>query len=202
MEISGEADCLRLPTLLDSGECSSYATEHSAKTLSYDFMETPNDLLVGQASDKESSLSGDPHGFLLAEVSGSDDLLMQRAFGAVGMPNSLHVVCDGETAIDYLRGCGDFTNRLTRPIPKVVLLGSNLPRKDCFEVLGWMRMQSHFKSLIIVIFTGLNREADADRARAMGADFYLTKPNTFDELVKMTRCLYEWVLGKGLARNP
>jgi len=160
-----------------------------------------SDLFNGHTAEALRSATCSQHGFLLAEDSGSETLLMQRAFGAAGMADSLHVVSDGETAIDYLRGCGDLPNQRTHPIPKVVLLDSNLPRRDGFEVLNWMRMQSHFRSLIIVIFTNLNREADADRARAMGADFYLTKPSTFDELVTMTRCLYDWVLGKSLATD-
>ena len=147
------------------------------------------------------SFNGNGNGFLLAEHSGNQSMLIQSAFSAAGMADTLQVVADGETAMDYLRGSGSFGDRATHPMPKVVLLDSALPRRDGFEVLSWMRMQSHFKSLIIVIFTALNREADADRARAMGADFYLTKPNTFDELVKMTRCLTEWVLGKGLAKS-
>jgi CheY-like chemotaxis protein len=162
-------------------------------------MGTETDLLDAPAADEKVSTNGGRHGFLVAEDSGSKELLIQRAFDATGMTDSLHVVADGETAIDYLRGCGDAGKNLTHPMPRVVLLDSKLPGKDGFEVLSWMRMQSHCRSLIIVIFTGLNREADADRARAMGADFYLTKPNTFEELVKMTRCLYEWVLGKSLA---
>ena len=170
--------------------------------LTYNFMEMQKAVRDGQESgDQEPALTlNGEHGFLLAEDGGNDDLLIQRAFSAAGMTDSLHVVGDGETAIDYLRGCSRNQNGHTHPTPRVVLLDSNLPRKDGFEVLSWMRMQSHFESLIVVIFTGLNREADADRARVMGADFYLTKPNTFDELVKMTRCLYDWVLGKRLAR--
>ena len=132
-------------------------------------METQNDLLERPTAGDEglpSALNGCRQGFLLAENTGSEALLIQHAFGAAGMTDSLHVVSDGETAIDYLRGCGDYAasaNHLTRPIPQVVLLDSKLRGKDGFEVLSWMRMQSHFKSLIIVIFTGLNREADADR---------------------------------------
>jgi len=167
-------------------------------------MGTQNDLPAGPTGVNKAPrcTNGDRHGFLLAEDAGNEDLLIQRAFGAAGMTASLHVVSDGETAIDYLRGCGDSADHVTCPTPMVVLLDSKLPGKDGFEVLSWMRMQSHLRSLIIVIFTGLNREADANRARVMGADYYLTKPNTFDELVKMTRCLYEWVLGKqGLSSN-
>ena len=167
-------------------------------------MEMQKAVMNGQTSDHKKAaltLNGEPD-FLLAEDGGNHDLLIQRAFSAAGMSDSLHVVAaDGETAMDYLRGCGNYHNGLTHPTPRVVLLDSNLRRKDGFEVLSWMRMQSHFKSLIIVIFTGLNREADADRARLMGADFYLTKPNTFDDLVKMTRCLCNWVLGQSLTRR-
>ena len=160
-------------------------------------METQKDSLDVQ--NRTLPLSGE-QSFLLAEGSANEDV--QRAFTTAGMSDTLYVVSDGEKAIDYLSGNGSYGNRLTHPMPKIVLLDSNLPRKNGFEVLDWMRSQSNFKSLITVIFTGLNREVDANRAHAMGADFYLTKPNTSDELVKMIHCLYGWVIGdRGSVRN-
>jgi CheY-like chemotaxis protein len=129
--------------------------------------------------------------FLLAEDSENDAFLMQRAFQAAGIAELLHVVPDGQAAVDYL--CATADNGRGHPLTKVVLLDLDLPRKNGFEVLAWLRTQARFKSLVTVIITASNREADADQAYSMGADFYLTKPRTFGELVQMTRCLYQWL---------
>jgi DNA-binding response OmpR family regulator len=131
--------------------------------------------------------------FLLADCSQTRAVQLRQAFREAGIVKPLQVVPDGEQVIDYLRGGGFYNNRAQYPMPDAVLLDLNLPRKNGFEVLGWIRAQSDLKSLIVVMLTDSNRSADADRAHEMGADFYLTKPERFDELVKMTRCLNAWL---------
>jgi CheY-like chemotaxis protein len=59
--------------------------------------------------------------------------------------------------------------------------------------LEWTRSQPHLKSIVIAVLTGSNRRADADRARELGADFYLTKPGKFPELIQMMCRLHEWL---------
>jgi len=131
--------------------------------------------------------------FLLAEDSENDVFLMQRALQAAGIPNPLQVVKDGEEVIAYLSGRDQYHNRSEYPLPAVVLLDLNLPRKNGFEVLEWMRGQPTLKRIVVIILTASNRSADADRAYDLGANFYLTKPSKFDDLVKMTKCLHEWL---------
>lgn len=120
-------------------------------------------------------------------------LLMRRAFSEAGFGDALRVVSNGEAALEYLRGAGEYANRFTYPMPDVVLLDLNLPRKDGFEVLGWIRSQSALKSMVVIILTASNRSTDADRAYDLGANYYLTKPGNFEALVEMTRCLQEWL---------
>jgi CheY-like chemotaxis protein len=131
--------------------------------------------------------------FLLAEDSENDVFLMHRAFRASGIPNPLHVVPDGEETVAYLKGEGQYNDRAKHPLPSVVLLDLNLPRKNGFEVLSWIRQQPTLKRIVVIILTASNRGADADRAYDLGANFYLTKPNKFEELVKMARSLHEWL---------
>lgn len=141
--------------------------------------------------------------FLLAEDSENDVLLMHRAFKVGEITNPVHVSGDGESVITYLEGREQYANRAEYPIPAVVLLDLNLPRKNGFEVLEWMRAQAPLKHIIVVILTASNRSADADRAYDLGANFYLTKPAKFQDLVKMIKCLYEWLrLNHFPARNP
>jgi len=129
----------------------------------------------------------------LAEDSDNDVFLMQRALKASGIPNPLQVVKDGAEVIAYLSGHNQYQNRSEYPLPAVVLLDLNLPRKNGFELLEWMRAQSTLKRIVVIILTASNRSADADRAYDLGANFYLTKPSKFDDLVKMTKCLHDWL---------
>lgn len=131
--------------------------------------------------------------FLLAEDSENDAFLTERAFKVAGIETPFRTVPDGEAALDYLRGTGGYGNRLEHPLPDVMLLDLDLPRKSGFEVLSWMQEQSLLESITVVILTASNREADAERAHELGAKFYLTKPGTFEELVDLTRCLHDWL---------
>ncbi len=131
--------------------------------------------------------------FLLANQSQDNVSLLQRAFREGGFLKPLQVVADGEEVINYLSGGGFYNNRLLYPMPEAVLLDLDLPGKSGFEVLGWIRSQSGLDSLVVVMLTDLNRSIDADRAHELGADFYVTKPANFDELVRLTRCLRHWL---------
>lgn len=137
--------------------------------------------------------SRDGRVYLLAEDSENDAFLTERAFRTSGISDPLHVVADGDAAITYLRGDAPYQNRKECPRPDVVLLDLGLPGKSGFEVLSWMRAQPDFDGVIIVILTASNREADADRAYELGANFYLTKPGNFEGLVRMTRSLHGWM---------
>lgn len=131
--------------------------------------------------------------FLLAEDSQNDVFLMQQAFKRAGLPNPLQAVADGQEAISYLKGEGDYSDRTKFPLPMVVLLDLNMPRKNGFEVLEWLRSQPNLKRLVVIILTASNRSVDADRAYDLGANFYLTKPGKFDQFVEMIKCLHEWL---------
>ena len=131
--------------------------------------------------------------FLLADQSEDNAQLIQRAFREAGVPSMVNVVPNGDEAMNYLRGVGGYSDRKEHPMPSVVLLNRDLPRKDGFGVLGWIRDQSAMRSMVVIILTASNRSADADMAYDLGANFYLTRPGRFEELVSLTRCLVDWL---------
>ena len=122
---------------------------------------------------------------LLVEDDPNDVLLIQRAFQKAGFRNSLKVVRDGEQAMDYLSGRGDFAQRDRFPLPFMVLLDLKMPGTDGFEVLQWVRSEPDLKRLLVVVLTSSNLQADVDRAYELGANSYLVKPVEFDEMVNM-----------------
>lgn len=131
--------------------------------------------------------------FLLADDSESDVCLMKEAFAKAGVVNPLKIVTTGDEVIRYLKGAPPFEDRLQNPLPFALLLDLKLPGKDGFEILQWVRQQPILKRLVIIVLTASNRSEDADRAYELGANFYLTKPGAFKDLVEMTKCLRDWL---------
>jgi CheY-like chemotaxis protein len=131
--------------------------------------------------------------FLLAEDSQNDVFLMQQAFKKAGLPNPIQVVSDGQEAISYFKGEGRYSDRAQYPLPMAVLLDLKMARMNGFEVLEWVRKQPNLKRVVVIILTASNRSSDADRAYDLGANFYLTKPGKFEDLVEMTKCLHDWL---------
>src|SRR5215203_3421143 len=91
----------------------------------------------------ETSVMTTEGAILLVEDSEDDVFLMKRALKNAGITNRLCVVEDGQQAVDYLSGVGEFADRSTHPIPSVVFLDLKLPLKGGLEVLGWIRRQAH-----------------------------------------------------------
>jgi CheY-like chemotaxis protein len=128
-----------------------------------------------------------PH-ILHVDDDASDTLLMQQACRKANVSFQLHSVSDGETAIAYLSGEKEFADRDRYPLPILVLLDLKMPRKGGFDVLAWIRKESRYPALPVVIFTASNQEGDIQRAYEVGANSYLVKPvgiHTLTEMVKM-----------------
>jgi CheY-like chemotaxis protein len=130
---------------------------------------------------------------LLADDSESDVMLMRFAFKKAELDTQLEVVHDGEEAIAYLKGDGAYSDRSQHPLPAVMLLDLNMPMRNGFEVLTWVRTQPALKRLSIIILTSSMRTEDVERAFDLGASSYLVKPASLDDLTAMMRCLRDWL---------
>ncbi len=115
---------------------------------------------------------------LYVEDEENDVIFMRRAFRRAGLEESLNIVDDGQPAIDYLAGRGVFANRVNYPLPAVVLLDLNLPTVSGFQVLTWIRQQTQFKQLPVVIFSSSARAEDRLHAKDLGANDYMEKPDS------------------------
>ena len=122
---------------------------------------------------------------LVAEDDPTDAYFFQRAFRRAELPVVLRFVRDGQEVIDYLRGTGTFADRAAHPLPQLVLLDLNMPRLKDFEVLEWVRRQPGLSSLQVVIFNSSDAAKDINRAYGLGANWYLVKPHSMDELTAL-----------------
>ena len=126
---------------------------------------------------------------LLVEDNGNDVLLIKRAFKKAKIANSIQVVGDGDAAVAYLAGEGQYADREAYPMPALVLLDLKLPRRSGFEVLGWVRTQPVLKRLPVLILTSSRENVDIDRAYDLGANSYLVKPVTFEALQEIMHAI-------------
>ena len=123
-----------------------------------------------------------------------DDLAFMRdAFKQAKCNHLLQEVRNGEEAIAYLKGEGPYCDRKRYPLPVVVLLDLNMPKKNGYEVLTWVRAQTDLKRLAIYILTASLRDEDVERAFYFGATSYLAKPSNLATLAAMMRCLCDWI---------
>ena len=130
---------------------------------------------------------------LMVDDSEDDLLLLREGFLQAGCKHALQEVRNGEVAIEYLKGEGPFSDRDKYPLPVVMLLDLNMPKKNGFEVLAWARAQPKLKRLAIFILSASMREEDVERAYDLGATSFLVKPGSLDTLATMTRCLCDWI---------
>jgi CheY-like chemotaxis protein len=82
---------------------------------------------------------------LLVDDSENDIDLMRMAFRKAEVNSPLQEVHNGEEAITYLKGEGIYSDREKYPLPSVMLLDLNMPMKNGFDVLSWVRTQPALK---------------------------------------------------------
>jgi CheY-like chemotaxis protein len=121
----------------------------------------------------------------VAEDDPTDAYFFQRAFKRAGLPVLLHFVRDGQEVLDYLQGKGQFADRTAHPLPQLLLLDLKMPRLDGFAVLEWVRRQPDLNGLQIVIFSSSGAPRDINRAYGLGANWYLVKPHSMEELTEL-----------------
>jgi len=126
---------------------------------------------------------------LLAEDGEDDAFLMRRAFEKAHLANPLNVVRDGREAIAYLSGQGIYADRSRYPFPCLLLLDLKMPKVSGFEVLTWIRNQPELKRLPVVVLTSSTEVPDISKAYDLGANSYLVKPGTFEDLMHMVEKL-------------
>ena len=128
---------------------------------------------------------------LLVEDNEDDVFLMKRALKGAQVINPLHVVEDGQEAVNYLAGAGKFADRAAYPLPAVVFLDLKLPYISGHDVLAWIRRQKELESLVVIVLTSSNEASDLSRCYALGANSYVVKPPSPEQLEELANA-FKW----------
>lgn len=128
---------------------------------------------------------------LIVEDNEDDVVLTQHALKSAGVSNPSFVVQTGPDAIDYLSGANAFRDRSRHPLPAAVFLDLKLPMMSGHEVLSWIRSQRHLDGLVVVVLTSSNEPSDLRRSYSLGANSYLVKPLTAQQLLDLAKA-FRW----------
>jgi len=121
---------------------------------------------------------------LLVEDDAGDVLMTREAFEHYKIRNALHVVTDGEQALQFVRRQGSFADA---PRPGLIMLDLNLPRRDGLEVLAELKADPGLRVIPVVILTTSQAEEDIIRSYALHANAYVTKPVDFERFIEVIR---------------
>ena len=129
---------------------------------------------------------------MLVEDDPGDQELTRRALEEGHVQCDLHIVGDGELALDYLLRRGEFEDPETSPRPDLVLLDLNLPKLDGKQVLEQMRQHPEMRRIAVVALTTSKQEADIVRTNDLGVNSYITKPVDVDEFIRTAQEITRW----------
>ena len=139
---------------------------------------------------------------LLVDDRDEDVILIRRAFTQARVLNPVQVAWSGEEAIAYLSGSGKFEARAEFPLPGLVLLDIKMRGMDGFEVLRWIRQESPYPNLRVVMLTSSELMRDVNNAYELGANSFLVKPLDFERFVEISEALSGYWLWMDQASSP
>ncbi len=128
---------------------------------------------------------------LLVEDNPGDVRLTQEALIARKLPNRLHVVEDGQQAMQFLRHEAPYADA---PSPDLVLLDLNLPKKNGREVLAEIKHDSTLQRIPVVVLSASRADEDVYGAYQLKANWYVTKPVDLDQFIKVVESIEDFWL--------
>ena len=126
---------------------------------------------------------------LMADDDRDDCVLVEEAFKENRMQGNFRCVEDGEILLDYLYRRGPFIEAGTSPLPRLILLDLNMPRKNGYEVLRTLKADPALRAIPVVVLSTSDEPADVKMSYELGANSFITKPGNFEDLVRIVGTL-------------
>lgn len=135
---------------------------------------------------------GKPITILMADDDPDDRMLTKEAWEENHLANNLHFVEDGEELMEYLYRRGKHAHLSEDPLPGLILLDLNMPKKDGREVIKDIKADPELRRIPIVVLTTSKAEEDIYRTYDLGVNSYIIKPVTFESLVGILKTLAQY----------
>lgn len=126
---------------------------------------------------------------LLVEDDPNDVFFFQNVWKKAGIANPLRVAKDGQEALDYLEGAGEFADRDKYPLPCLTILDLKLPRVMGLEVLKRIRELPALRKLIVIVLSSSLSDEDISEVYEFGGNAYLVKPPEMGRLADIVQAI-------------
>ena len=126
---------------------------------------------------------------LVADDDEDDRMFARDALDEARLANTVDFVEDGEELLDYLCHRGNYSGDYAKPLPGLILLDLNMPRKDGREALKEIKEHPELRRIPIVVLTTSKDQEDIYRTYDLGVSSFITKPVTFEGLVEIMKTL-------------
>lgn len=136
-----------------------------------------------------SGVSAQPLTILMDDDDEDDRLLTRDALEESGANVRLICVSDGAQLLDFLWQRGKFALPVSAPRPDLILLDLNMPRLNGHQALQQIKANETFKTIPVVVLSTSNAPDDIARSYSDGANSYLVKPVTYEDLVEKMAAL-------------
>ncbi|HKK45711.1 MAG TPA: response regulator [Balneolaceae bacterium] len=132
---------------------------------------------------------------LIVEDNPSDAELTIRTLEKNNLSNNILWLKDGEQALDFLKGRGEYEGRNVKSKPKVIFLDLKLPKIDGIEVVREIRSSTNTKQIPVVMMTSSQEQKDRLKGYENGVNSYVVKPLDFQEFTKAINDVgYYWLV--------
>lgn len=131
----------------------------------------------------------DPIEILLVDDDPMDVRLTTEQLAQSKVRNSVHAVGDGQEALAYLRGEGEYAGAKR---PDVILLDLNMPVMTGHEFLEELKGDPDLRSIPVVVVTTSEEDEDIARSYELQANAYVTKPIGLDQLGRVVRAIEDF----------
>jgi CheY-like chemotaxis protein len=128
-------------------------------------------------------MAAEPIMIVLVEDDDGHANLVERNLRRAGVSNGIHRLKDGQEALDFIHGVGDFAGRnLNKPM--LLLLDIKMPRVDGVEVLRQLKSDSQTALVPVIMLTTTDDPREIQRCYELGCSVYITKPVDYQAFVE------------------
>ena len=124
---------------------------------------------------------------LLIEDNPEDVEITLRALQKYDFGNKIHVVRDGEEALQYLFSTGRYVDQPLSSGLRLILLDLKLPKVDGIEILQRCKSDPLTKHIPVVVLTSSREERDLTNSYTLGVNSYVVKPVDFSQFTEAIR---------------
>ena len=129
---------------------------------------------------------------LIVEDEEHDVEFLRRALHRAGVANPVQCVSNGEQAIAYLSGDGEYADRTRYPVPVVMVTDLKMPQMGGLELLRWVKSNPKYRVIPTIVLTSSTSEADVLDAYTHGVSGYFVKPVRFGDLEDVAKSIADY----------